>query len=90
MEEKTVGIRELKAHLSQYMAKVKNGTVIEVTEHGRIVGRIVPAGEDLSERLAAMQSAGMIRWSGRKPKSVKPAKALEGGRSIASIIVDER
>jgi prevent-host-death family protein len=90
MEEKTVGIRELKEHLSQYMAKVKNGTVIEVTEHGRIVSRIVPAGKDLSERLSTMQSAGIIRWSRRKPKSVKPTKELEGGRSIANIIVEER
>ena len=90
MAENTVEIRELKEHFSRYMAKVKNGTILEVTEHGIIVGWIVPAGKDLGKRLAAMQSAGIIRWSGRKPKSVKPAKALEGRRSIAELIVENR
>lgn len=52
---KTVGIRELKTHLSMYVKEVKDGDEILVTDRGRIVARIVPV-EPASEaaRLQAM------------------------------------
>lgn len=37
-----VGIRELKSHLSQYLAKVRAGEVVVVTDRGEPVARIVP------------------------------------------------
>ncbi len=40
-----VGVRELKAHLSDYLKKVKAGRTVLITEHGKPVGRIVPAGQ---------------------------------------------
>jgi prevent-host-death family protein len=38
-----VGIRELSHHTSQYLSRVKNGEVLEVTEHGRVIATIHPA-----------------------------------------------
>jgi prevent-host-death family protein len=38
-----VGIRELSHHTSQYLSRVKNGDVLEVTEHGRVIATITPA-----------------------------------------------
>ncbi len=38
-----VGVRELSHHTSQYLSKVKNGDVLEVTEHGRVIATITPA-----------------------------------------------
>lgn len=38
----TVGIRELKNQLSRYVALVKQGERIQVTEHGRVVAELVP------------------------------------------------
>lgn len=90
MTEKTVGIRELKENLSRYIGQVKEGVVIEVTERGKTVGRIVPAGLDLEEKMRTLQRSGIIRWNGRKPKAVKPVEPLGDGRSIASIIVEDR
>ena len=37
-----VGVRELSHHTSQYLARVKNGEVLEITEHGRVVATIHP------------------------------------------------
>ena len=37
-----VGIRELKAHLSEYVAQVSNGGEVIVTDRGRPVARLVP------------------------------------------------
>jgi prevent-host-death family protein len=37
-----VGVRELSHHTSQYLSRVKNGDVLEVTERGRVIATIVP------------------------------------------------
>jgi prevent-host-death family protein len=37
-----VGVRELSHHTSQYLSRVKNGEVLEVTEHGRVIATIIP------------------------------------------------
>ena len=39
----TVGIRNLKNSLSQYLKMVKRGERIVVTDHNRIVAQIIPA-----------------------------------------------
>ncbi|HYO44025.1 MAG TPA: type II toxin-antitoxin system prevent-host-death family antitoxin [Candidatus Limnocylindrales bacterium] len=40
----TVGIRELKDHLSAYVRKVEGGDVVLVTDRGRVVAELVPPG----------------------------------------------
>ena len=49
----TVGIRELRQNLSRYVARVKEGEDFLVTEHGRVVARLVAAGSDEYAELAA-------------------------------------
>lgn len=38
-----VGVRELSHHTSRYLARVKAGQSLEVTEHGRVIALITPA-----------------------------------------------
>lgn len=47
MTQVIVGIRELKARLSEYLRQVKAGETVIITEHGRPIGRIVPEPESL-------------------------------------------
>lgn len=49
----TVGVRELRQNLSKYLDRVKAGEDLVVTEHGREVARLVPAGVDAYAELAA-------------------------------------
>lgn len=43
----SVGIRELKSHLSQYIELVKNGENVLITEHNRVVAELkYPSKED--------------------------------------------
>ena len=46
---KSVGIAELKAHLSRYLREAGAGATVEVLDRGRPVARLVPlgAGEDV-------------------------------------------
>jgi len=39
MSEIRVGVRDLKARLSEYLRQVKQGHIVIITEHGRPVGR---------------------------------------------------
>lgn len=41
---KTVGIRELKAHLSSYLRDVARGDVVLVTDRGQVVAELRPPG----------------------------------------------
>ncbi len=40
----TVGVRELRQHLSRHLDRVKEGATLVVTERGREVARLVPSG----------------------------------------------
>jgi prevent-host-death family protein len=40
----SVGVRELSHHTSRYLARVKGGQTLEITEHGRVIAVITPAG----------------------------------------------
>jgi prevent-host-death family protein len=51
MSEK-VGVRELRQNLSRYLERVKVGEDLIVTERGRVVARLVPAGGDEYVELA--------------------------------------
>jgi prevent-host-death family protein len=42
MEEKQVGVRELRQNLSRYLERVKRGERLEVTERGRPVAILEP------------------------------------------------
>lgn len=44
-----VGVRELSHHTSQYLSRVKNGDVLEVTEHGRVIATITPSPSEALE-----------------------------------------
>ena len=90
MPQRRVGIRELKARLSDCMRDVKAGRSIEVTEHGRPIGRIVPAGVSLEQRLEALRASGQLLWSGRKLRPAKPVARLRGPRTVAGLIVEDR
>ena len=44
-EPHAVGLRDLRHHTSEVLARVRHGETIDVTEHGRLIARIVPVGE---------------------------------------------
>ena len=60
----TVGVAKLKASLSAYLARVKAGQEVVVTEHGRPIARLVPiddASNDAHTHLRELERAGLLR-----------------------------
>lgn len=90
MEQTKVGIRELKENLSKYMAKVKSGQSIVITEHGKPVGRIIPEVKSLEERVEALRQAGVIAWSGKKLKRIKPPAVNHSDKLVSDIVIEMR
>jgi len=90
MSELWVGVRDLKARLSEYLRQVSQGRTVIITDHGRPVGRISPVDQPLDERLKALQNAGIVAWNGKKLKPVTPAAVNHGERQVADILVEMR
>ena len=62
--EPSVGLRELRHHTSDVIARVRRGETIEVTEHGTPVARLVPI--ERPERpaiLARLEARGRVSCS---------------------------
>ena len=86
----TVGIRELKTHLSRHLKRVRSGVRLLVTERGRSIATInpveAPAAVDWAHQLVA---EGRAHWNGGKPTGAKrPAKVI--GRTASSIVLEDR
>jgi prevent-host-death family protein len=90
MGEIIVGVRDFKARLSEYLRQVKQGKTIVITDHGRPVGRLLPAEQDLADRLARLQEAGLVSWNGQKLKQIKPAAVNNSDRQVSDILVEMR
>jgi prevent-host-death family protein len=67
-----VGLRDLRHHTSEVLARVRHGETIDVTEHGRLIARIVPVGEreptPILARLVAAGRANLARRPGYRPR----------------------
>jgi prevent-host-death family protein len=82
-----VGVRELKAHLSQYLKKVRDGDTLLVTDRGKPVATIMPAG--IPGEIARLVASGQARWSGKR--FVPPANLAKPriGAPLASDLISE-
>ena len=90
MGEIRVGVRDLKARLSEYLRAVKTGQTVIITEHGRPIGRLTPVEQPLETRLKALQDAGMIAWKGRKIKPIAPVAINDSNKQVADILLEMR
>ena len=90
MREKRVGIRELKATLSECIREVKSGRTVVVTAHGEPVARMIPESTSVRERLEALRTAGSVAWSGRRLGRIKPVARARGNRTVADLVSENR
>ena len=92
-----VSITKLKAKLSEYLAGVRAGEEIVVTDRGRPVARVVPirGARELESRLSVLVRSGLLR----SPTAAEPldvARLLEAapedpdGRGLAALLEDRR
>lgn len=90
MSEESVGIRELKSRLSEYLRRVREGQTVVITDRGQPVGRIVPVAQPLEERLEAMVQAGLACWDGRRLERIAPLARTREDGSVAGLLLRDR
>jgi prevent-host-death family protein len=90
MTTSRVGMRELKAKLSEYLRRVKRGETILVTERGKTIGQIVPIKPTLEEKLQSVVDAGLAEWNGKKVKPGKPVAVNRGKKQVSDLVTEDR
>lgn len=83
MSNKTVGIRELKVHLSKYLQEVKRGEEIIISERGKGIAmilplRTVPEQQRIESALLKLSAAGRIVL----PALLKKPPVLSGRKKV--------
>ena len=82
-----VGVRELKANLSNYIGIARGGEEVVVTARGKEVALLVPV---TKERMALkrLSERGEARMPGGKPKGARGVKVK--GKSVARTVLESR
>jgi prevent-host-death family protein len=75
-----VGIRELRAHLSRYLDRVREGEEIVVTDRGTPIAKITPTNG--RSRIDELIAAGIVTPpTNRGPRTVPKPVKIKGGIS---------
>lgn len=90
MGVKTVGTRELKNHLSEYLRRVKAGETVIITERGKPVGQIMPIQADLTSRLKELVKAGVVEWNGQPVPPYQPKAVNRSKQVLSDLVAEER
>jgi prevent-host-death family protein len=90
MDQVMVGVRDLKAHLSEYLRQVRRGQTIVITDHGQAVGRITPFAQPLEERLRFLQEAGLLDWNGQALPPLESPVKNRSGKLMSDLVVEMR
>jgi prevent-host-death family protein len=81
------GVRELRDHLSRYLAAVRDGQEITVTDHGKAVARLVPLEEPRAlDRLVA---EGLVTPA----RSTKRSRSRPRGKpkgTVSDLVAEQR
>lgn len=96
MAETSVGVRELKDHLSEYLRRVRAGESIVITDRGQPIARLTPGAASeaavpgaMREKLLRLVAAGKLRWSGERYTPEEPIRA-KPGFSLSELILEDR
>ncbi len=90
----SIGIRELKQHTSRWVKKAHQGQPIDVTSHGRLLARLVPA-TDPDDPVADLIAAGIIRpaeepWDLTRITPIAPLPGHPTGSEALEELREER
>lgn len=89
----SIGVRELKNHLSKYLDYVKRGEVVVVTERGRPIARMIkeqPSERSLGEILEPLIAKGLVRIP-QRPRRKRIHRAVElPGKPLSEMVIEDR
>lgn len=94
---KTVGVRELKNRLSEYLREVRRGEHLLVTDRGEVIGELSPPGQGTADAsvpvgILALAKRGMLTLGSPGDSRSYPAlpRSQRGKHSAAEMLAAER
>jgi antitoxin (DNA-binding transcriptional repressor) of toxin-antitoxin stability system len=90
---KTIGVRELKAHLSRVLRDVGSGDTFLVTDRGRVIAELRRPGvvdataSDEDRALARLAAAGVLRVAERPSPAYRPSP-ISSPKGTARALLD--
>ena len=91
-EKHAVGLRDLRHHTSEVLARVRHGEVIDITEYGQLIARIVPVDDraptPILARLVASGRATLAQRPGYRPR-MRPGDGTDTLSNTLSTLRDE-
>lgn len=85
-----VGVRELKARLSHYLSRVRDGERFAVTDRGRTIARLSPAGDTAAPAwVTQLVTEKRAAFGGGKPRGLSP-RVRAKGRPTSAIVLEDR
>jgi prevent-host-death family protein len=95
---KSVGVRDLKNRLSEYLRRVRTGESVLVTDRGEVIAELLPPGQRQTDPavpagLLALARRGLATLGTPGGPDLYPALPLaprEGRRSVAQLLEAER
>ena len=95
LKANSIGIRQLKAELSQHLRRVEAGETIQVTDRGRVIATLNPV-VPLEEEHPAVQwarslvAAGKASWSGQRLRPPRQLARLRGNATVSDAVIEDR
>ena len=83
----SVGVKELKAKLSSFIAKAREGEEIVITDHGKDVALLTPLSRE-RRAVKSLMDQGMAKWTGGKPKGLTGIQIK--GKPLAHTVIEDR
>lgn len=89
--ETTIGVRELKAHLSACLARARAGERLTVTDRGRPIATIAPIdAPPVPGWIRELVSGRRAQWAGGKPIGLARRVPSRGTRASSMVLEDRR
>lgn len=80
------GVRELRNHLSRYLARVKAGEELTVTDRGRAIARLVPV--DRPRPLDRLIAEGVVEPAAGARR--RPARRIAVAEPVSDLVAEQR
>jgi prevent-host-death family protein len=81
-----VGVRELRDGLSRYLAEVRSGRTLTVTDHGRSIARIVPV--ERPTKLEQLRAEGRVQPARRRKQ--RAPKPVTSSGTVSDLVREQR
>ena len=87
------GIKEIKNNLSRYLARVKDGEEVMITERGKAIARIIKENsKSMAIRAALAQwiDRGIVIMPSSSPGREAPVRYRATGKTVAEMVIEDR